>query len=284
MWSPARGLAFPCFGYPERCMSWFERSLMNTCNLWFAALPQAKPSRQALLDCKIISHRGEHDNRRVRENTLAAFAAPAEAGCWGLEFDVRWTRDQHPVVVHDADARRVFGQDLVFADLELAELRRLLPDVPSLREVVDRFGGRQHLMVELKQDDRDDSELRAQRLRDAFQSIEPVKDYHILALQPELFELVEFAGKAAWLPVAQMNVATMSRYAESSQCAGLCAQYLLLNRTLIARHRQQGQSVGSGFAASKNGLCRELNRGVDWIFTNHALRLETIRQQLLRSA
>jgi len=39
--------------------------------------------------------------------------------------------------------------------------------------------------------------------------------------------------------------------------------------------------VGSGFAASKYGMFREINRGVDWVFSNHAVRLEAIRQKSL---
>ena len=36
------------------------------------------------------------------------------------------------------------------------------------------------------------------------------------------------------------------------------------------------------FIGSRFCLYRELNRGVDWIFTNHALKLEAIRQELLQ--
>ena len=71
---------------------YLERALMAGVDLWFRWIPRMRPSRAALEACKIVSHRGEHDNRRVFENTLAAFDAAAAAGCWGLEFDVRWTR------------------------------------------------------------------------------------------------------------------------------------------------------------------------------------------------
>jgi glycerophosphoryl diester phosphodiesterase len=262
--------------------TWLERGLMGLVNLCLALLPRRRPSPQALLECKIISHRGEHDNRQIFENTLAAFDAPAEAGCWGLEFDVRWTRDLQPVVVHDTDAQRVFGSDLVIAEASLQELRQSIPAIPTLQEVVERFGGRQHLMVELKRDELGASTERALRLRDIFAALAPVTDYHFLALQPDLFELVEFAGNPACLPVAEFNVGEISRIATTRGFGGVCAQYLLLSRRLIERHHRLGQQLGSGFAASRYGLYRELNRGVDWVFTNHALRLESIRQRALR--
>ena len=252
---------------------------MSLLDRWFALLPRRRPSRQALRDCKIVSHRGEHDNRAVRENTLAAFTRAAEAGCWGLEFDVRWTRDLQPVVIHDADAERVFGIDLAVAEVSLEQLRQRLPEVPTLREVVERFGARQHLMVELKRDDMGQIAARAERLREIFSALDPVTDYHILALQPELFELVEFAGSRACLAVAEFNLDELSRTALERHYGGVCAHYLLLGAKHIRRHRRAGQNLGTGFAASANCLYREINRGVDWIFTNHVPRLEAIRRE-----
>jgi len=258
---------------------YLERALLALINLLFTLIPRRRPHKQALANCKIISHRGEHDNRRVRENTMEAFAQPAEAGCWGLEFDVRWTRDLHPVVIHDTSTKRVFGVELVVAEVDLEELQQRIPEIPTLAQVVVRFGGRQHLMVELKVDELGAIDVRAERLREIFASLDPAMDYHFLALQPALFGLVGFAGKQACLPVAQVHIGAASRLALERGFGGVCAQYLLLSEKLIRQHHQQGQNIGSGFASSRNCLYREINRGVDWIFTNHALRLEAIRWQ-----
>jgi len=260
---------------------YLEPTLLTLVNLGFMCIPRRRPSNQALIDCKIISHRGEHDNRRVRENTLAAFTPAADAGCWGLEFDVRWTQDLQPVVFHDTNAHRVFGIDLDISQVSLSQLQQRIPDIPTLRQVVDCFGGRQHLMVELKRDDLAADAIRSERLREIFAALEPATDYHFLALQAELFDLVDFAGTRACLPVAEFNIAELSRTASQRGYAGVCAQYLLLSRALISRHHRQGQQLGSGFAASKYGLFREINRGIDWVFSNHAVRLEVLRQKLL---
>jgi glycerophosphoryl diester phosphodiesterase len=259
-----------------------ERALMSITDLYFMLMPRKRPTRQALLDSKIVSHRGEHDNRRVRENTLAAFTPVAAAGCWGIEFDLRWTRDLEPVVMHDADARRVFGVDLVIAEASLSELQQRIPEIPTLREVVERFGGRQHLMVELKADDLGARDERGARLGEIFAGLEAGVDYHFLALQLELFEMVGFAGKRACVPVAELNLGEFSVAALEREFDGVSAQYLLLGRSIIQRHHRQGQKLGTGFAASRRSFYREVNRGVDWIFSNHALKLEAIRQELLR--
>jgi len=265
-----------------RVVFYLERALLGLINLSFMLIPRPQPTREALSDCKIISHRGEHDNRSVCENTLAAFSAPAEAGCWGLEFDVRWTRDLQPVVFHDTNTKRVFGIDLVVSQVNLAQLQQLVPQIPTLEQVVERFGGRQHLMVELKRDELGAYATRAECLREIFSALEAGRDYHFLALQPELFELVGFAGAKACVVVAELNIGELGRVALERGYGGVCAQYMLLNNKVISRHQGHGQQVGSGFAASKYGLFREINRGVDWVFSNHALKLEAIRQESLR--
>ena len=249
---------------------------------WFLLLPCRRPSLQVIQNCKIISHRGEHDNRQVRENTMAAFAPVAAAGGWGIELDVRWTRDLQPVVIHDSNAARVFGIDLEVAAVDLHELQQQVPEIPTLEEVVARFGGNTHLMVELKRDELGAVADRVDRLREIFAGLIAGEDYHFLALQIDLFELAEFAGDQACLPVAELNLGAFSREVLTRDMAGVCGQYLLLNQAMIRQHHQQGQKLGSGFIASRFCLYRELNRGVDWIFTNHALKLGAIRQELLK--
>lgn len=212
---------------------------------------------------------------------MAAFDAVREAGLWGIEFDLRWTRDLQPVVIHDDNARRVFGLDLVIADVSLAELRARLEQVPTLQEVVDRFGGNTHMMIELKSDSLGQAQGKRLRLQQILGPLTATVDFHMLALELDLFEVVDFVGSSACIPVAELNIAALSRATLDGDYAGISAQYLLLTGRMIERHRQRGQQAGTGFAASRYCLYRELNRGVQWIFTNHALRLAAIRRKLL---
>ncbi|MBR3739259.1 MAG: glycerophosphodiester phosphodiesterase [Clostridia bacterium] len=76
-----------------------------------------RPKAQGL--CRAFAHRGLH-GAGVPENSLAAFQLAAEKG-YGVELDVRLTRDQRLVVLHDADIGRMTdGQGLV-GDLTLKE-------------------------------------------------------------------------------------------------------------------------------------------------------------------
>ena len=106
-----------------------------------------------LRQVRIVAHRGSYDNRRVFENTLEAYDAARAAGVWGLECDVRWTRDHTAIVHHDPEVRRLFGMDAPIAGLTRRELQRVCPLIPTLATVVARYGRQLHLMIEVKEDD-----------------------------------------------------------------------------------------------------------------------------------
>lgn len=87
----------------------------------------------------VIAHRGytaEHP-----ENTLPALQAALDAGAPGIEFDVQFTRDEVPVLLHDADLLRMSGDTASIHDIDLAHLRTL----PA--QEAGRFGTERHREV-----------------------------------------------------------------------------------------------------------------------------------------
>ncbi len=243
---------------------------------FYALWPRPIPSVERLKNCKIVSHRGEHDRKTVFENTLAAFDRARDLGVWGIEFDVRWTQDLHPVVIHDPDLKRVFGLNLTVKDVELQQLQSVCPAVPLLAEVIDRYGKNLHLMVEIKTERYPDPDRQNQILKACFAGLEPRIDYHLISLTPEMFDLITFVPASTFVPVAEMNLTRLSRIALQQDYGGVAGHYLLLNQKIMAVHRQRGQKVGTGYPASKNCLLREINRGVEWIFSNNAGELQAI--------
>jgi glycerophosphoryl diester phosphodiesterase len=123
-----------------------------------------------------LAHRGLHGGG-VPENSLAAFAAAAEAG-YGIELDVRLTLDRIPVVLHDAQLARVTGQggrvrDLRYEDLARRRLRGSQEHVPTLDEVLRLVAGRVPVMVEIK------SHLSAARISPAVADVLDVHQHEI---------------------------------------------------------------------------------------------------------
>lgn len=102
-----------------------------------------------------FTHRGLHDPARgIPENSLAAFAASAEAG-YAIELDVYLSADGQPVVVHDRNLRRVTGLDVRVDRSAWAQLRDLRlgetdERLPLLGDVLDLVDGRVGVMVEIK--------------------------------------------------------------------------------------------------------------------------------------
>jgi glycerophosphoryl diester phosphodiesterase len=108
-----------------------------------------------------IAHRGLHDSSGgVPENSLAAFEN-AVAGGYPAELDVRLLADGRLVVFHDRNLKRLTGDPRDVADCAAADLRGLRlcntdQHVPLLGEVLETVDGRTPLLIEVKNDSRDD--------------------------------------------------------------------------------------------------------------------------------
>ncbi len=86
----------------------------------------------------LVAHRG--DAGRYPENTLVSIRAALEAGVRAVEFDVQFTRDEVPVVLHDANLRRTTGVDAAVFDLDVDRVQAIEiaagVTVPTLAEMV----------------------------------------------------------------------------------------------------------------------------------------------------
>jgi glycerophosphoryl diester phosphodiesterase len=250
---------------------------------FYARWPQAVPDRDRLQHCKIISHRGDYDNRDVYENTIDAFDRVKDQGVWGIEFDFRWTKDLNPVVIHDADLRRVFGLDFSIQQVTLAELKSRCPRVPSLAEMIKRYGKKIHLMIEIKAEHYPDPVGQNRILAELLSALEPEKDYHLLTIRPEIFNLIECVPRSAFLPIAHVNFSQLSKMAIAQKYSGLAGHYALLTKSRLKKHKKLKQKLGTGYVNSKNCLFRELNRNVEWMFSDNAVELQKVVNQLLQN-
>ena len=245
-------------------------------NRTMANWPRNRPSAHRLKRCRIVSHRGEHDNRLRLENTLPAFDAAADAGVWGIELDVRWTKDLLPVVFHDPDTRRLFSQEDRIGQMSLSTLKKRHPMVPTLEEVVKRYGKRMHLMMEIKKEPYPTPSLQSERMKKVIEKLSPVQDFHLMSLDPDMFTHFEFLPPATFIPIARVRIDRVSRQSMACGWGGLAGHYLMATNDMIFRHRRLNQGIGTGFADSRRCLYREAARGVDWIFSNRAARMQAI--------
>ena len=95
----------------------------------------------------LLAHRGLHG--ALKENSLAALAAVAGSGLDGVEFDVRFSMDGVPFILHDATLRRTYGDPRAASELSRETLSSL--GVPSLRDTLAVLPPELLLDVEVKE-------------------------------------------------------------------------------------------------------------------------------------
>jgi len=261
--------------------AWVENLFHVFVDTIYATLPQPFPGKHLLKKCKIISHRGEHDNKHVIENTIKAFDTVAQNRIWGIEFDVRWTKDLHPIVFHDKNLKRIFDSNVQIQQLTLSEIKRRFSIIPSLEEIISRYGKSMHLMVEIKEEVYPNPERQNQVLKNLFSDLTPETDYHFISLTPEMFQFFDFLPLSAYLPIAQLHTTEFSDLAIQKKYGGLMGQYFLLKDSLVKKHLSLGHKIGTGFIDSKNCLYREVNRGVEWLFSNNAVEMQLLCNSFL---
>ena len=221
---------------------------------------------------KLIAHRGAH-GKSIKENTLQAFDLCQQQGIWGIELDIRLTRDAEPIIHHDPDCGRLFNRpDLILADTNFSTLRQAIPDIPHLDEVVIRYGKQLHLMLEIKDSWRDRAEL-PQRITESLSSLTPVEDYHLLSLVPDYLEGLSQIPPAAFVDVAETNTAEIIRQNLALGHGAIAGSFALITTANLHQLQQAGKQVGTGMVERHAILNREVYRGVDWIFTDCILSL-----------
>ncbi len=103
----------------------------------------------------MYAHRGLHNSERA-ENSMSAFRAAVEAG-YGIELDIRLSKDGELVVFHDDTLDRVCareGKVVDFTAEELAGFKLSGTDdgIPKFIDVLSLVDGKVPLLVEIKED------------------------------------------------------------------------------------------------------------------------------------
>lgn len=108
---------------------------------------------------EVIGHRGA--SSEAPENTLAANRLAFQQSADGIEVDVRLTKDQKLVCMHDKNTLRTAGQELVIKESTLKELKSLDvglwkgkqwkgETIPTLEEVLEEVPEDKKIFIEIK--------------------------------------------------------------------------------------------------------------------------------------
>ena len=120
----------------------------------FLIAPGAKRGMKSFSSAK-FAHRGLH-GEGVAENSMSAFKAAVEGG-YGIELDIRLSKDGQLVIFHDDTLDRVCGREgkvIDFTAEELAEFKLCGTDdgIPLFSDFLKMVDGRVPLLVEIKED------------------------------------------------------------------------------------------------------------------------------------
>lgn len=106
-----------------------------------------------------IAHRGA--SYYAPENTMASFQKAVELGFDYIELDIRLSKDQQLVVIHDEDVKRTTNGSGAIGDFTVEELKMLdagswfSPDfsderIPLLEDVLLQFGKKIGILIDVK--------------------------------------------------------------------------------------------------------------------------------------
>lgn len=101
-----------------------------------------------------IGHRGA--SAYEPENTLTSFRRAIELGVDAIELDVRKTKDNELVVIHNADVNKTTNGNGPVNSFTLEEIKKFVTKkgehIPTLEDVLDSVGKRVKILVELKEE------------------------------------------------------------------------------------------------------------------------------------
>ena len=240
---------------------------------FYRYFPRKSLTAEEKQKCRIIAHRGcwGHPSS-VLENTVQAFEAALACGAWGIEFDIQWTLDNVPVVIHEPNTSDIPGcVGMEIGEVPFDELRELCPSVPAAQEVIERYGGRMHLMIELKGETVGAAGIR--KLSSMLTDLRPAADFHLIALDPEILQFASMFPSECLLLISTVDTRKKFRQTLQYDVGGLTGHYLLLNSRMRRELEARGLKWGTGYVDSKNLLAREIRSGTEWIFTESAASL-----------
>ncbi len=134
-------------------------------SIWLFLVAPVKNKKMNEFKTLKYAHRGLHGKldyeTYAAENSITAFSRAADRG-FGIELDVRLTKEGECIVFHDDTLDRVTNGEGRVKDFTLEELKKLSLEgtgdtIPTFAEVLKVIEGRVPLLVELKEDAMDSS-------------------------------------------------------------------------------------------------------------------------------
>ena len=180
---------------------------------------------------------------------MPGFAIADHFGLPANELDVHLTRDGHVVVIHDHTVDRTTDGTGRVEEMSLAEVKELnaavewpkhgFVPIPTLDEVLAKYGRRFTWQIEMKVDDRTDVEALIPATMDVIRKHGDLKDYYLTSFSADA---VELARELA--PDVERGIVSGSEGIPTVEtgirldCGMICLNHKLLEPDVVAAVRE----------------------------------------------
>jgi glycerophosphoryl diester phosphodiesterase len=200
----------------------------------------------------LLGHRGTRVFTRILENTFASFDLALQHGCGGFEFDVRLAACGTAVVCHDPKV----GKTTV-ARTQASQL----PQLPRLNQVLQRYGDRAFLDIELKVEDLESKVLTA------LDEYPPQQGYVVSSFLPDVVMEMEARSASASIGIICENPPQLARWPD------LPIDYVIVHHSLVDERlvqdiRRAGLRILVWTVNDGESMLRFANWGVDGIISD----------------
>jgi glycerophosphoryl diester phosphodiesterase len=217
----------------------------------------------------IIAHRGF--SSRYLENTLASVRAALDLGVDFVEIDVQETRDGELIVFNDYRLNRICGVRGRVRHKTLAEIQRLNPQVPTLKEVLRTCRGRAEVLIEIKRAD-------PRKVAEVITKLRMEREVIVFSLSVPRMKQFAFAapGVARFGLIARNPLWAMARLKASVDIEGLgISRRLVTSPRIVRQIHRRGWEVFVWTVNREVEMKKLASWGVDGIITNYPDRAKS---------
>lgn len=238
----------------------------------------------------LFAHRG--NSGEAPENTIAAFRLALDSGADGVEFDVQFSRDRVPVVIHDETLERTTNGKGGVAEHSLAELKALDAGawkghafagerIPALEEALALFQESELLVnIELKTSEIFYEGLAAAAARMA-KKMGIARRVVISSFNHHsLLEAAREAPEIARAPLLYAHLIEPWRYVQAQGFQALHAERHACTGALVRGCRGAGIPLRAYTVNDELDFRRLAALGVGAVFTDHPRKLAQLRAGL----
>jgi glycerophosphoryl diester phosphodiesterase len=225
----------------------------------------------------IIGHRGAAGH--APEHTFRSYDLALEMGADYIEQDLQLTMDGQIVVMHDATLDRTTECTGLVIERTLHEIKQCSPDVPTLRELFERYEKTTRYYIELKNPDEapgmeqklldllDEFELRDRVIVESF-SRESMLMVHEMAPDLPLVQLTDHNHDSAAVRARLLDI--------KSYAIGVAPNRVSVDAALVGTAHDSDLIVHPYTVNEPAQMKRFMELGVDGMFTDYPDRLKAL--------